>query len=761
MHPPRCVRISLLYRRANPRVSGYGYRSVLWVLNTRVSQSVRRGGKFPPNPGSGNVSNPFALMDIDGLASQSMRLWQLPESDRGGLLDAIGGVQSLERFERTGLIDDLNHGITTEKAFEITPSESPYRAGILNNLGDAILSRFERTGSIEDLDRAIETNEQAVDSTPVDHPNRAGRLNNLGIALQSRFERTGSMEDLDRAVVTYEQSANSDTAPHFIRLRAARACGGLLISQRMLKRAKPILEAAVHLLPRLSPRQLKRTDAQFNISQFADVTARAVSLCLENMDDPYKSLQLLELGRGILANLQLEVRSDISVLVADHPELAQQFQQLRVQIDSPSRTIESGTIEDQSTGVNSTSNLSTFISNLRTLFNPFDHLLAHIRSLHGFENFLQGPAEAELRSLAEGGAIVVFNVSHIRSDAFLITIDKIRSVHLPLLTSELVNRLVTLFFEAIYEDDPNRYRHATRKMDHVLQSLWDCGVKTILDDLGFSQPPPPGRMWPRIWWVGNGLLSVLPIHAAGYHDSDPPQTVLDRVVSSYASTVKSLAYATERASKAGQLEVSTNAILFGMRTTPDEEDLPFVEKEINQIKDLLEKASVSTAIEMHPTKLDALSKLPKYAIAHFACHGYSASDPSESSLLLHDWKTAPLTVSDLVSLNIESAQFAYLSACHTSAMRDLRLLDESINLSSAIQLCGYPRVVGSLWHVKDVNSANIARDVYEWILDGDCGFDSRRSAEGLHKAVRQLRERTRIVRKHDPLAWAPFIHVGL
>ena len=35
----------------------------------------------------------------------------------------------------------------------------------------------------------------------------------------------------------------------------------------------------------------------------------------------YKALQLLELGRGILANLQLEVRSDISVLAVDHPDI--------------------------------------------------------------------------------------------------------------------------------------------------------------------------------------------------------------------------------------------------------------------------------------------------------------------------------------------------------------------------------------------------------------------------------------------------------
>lgn len=175
--------------------------------------------------------------------------------------------------------------------------------------------------------------------------------------------------------------------------------------------------------------------------------------------------------------------------------------------------------------------------------------------------------------------------------------------------------------------------------------------------------------------------------------------MLDRVVSSYAFTVKSLAYARDRAAKVEKLGSNTNAILFGMPTTPDEKPLPFVEKEIEDIKNVLEKASISTFVRMNPVRADALSKLTTHAIAHLACHGCSENDPSESSLLLQDWKITRLTVLDLVPLDIETAKFAYLSACHTSAMRNFRLLDESINLASAIQLCGYPAVVGSLWQV--------------------------------------------------------------
>jgi CHAT domain-containing protein len=292
----------------------------------------------------------------------------------------------------------------------------------------------------------------------------------------------------------------------------------------------------------------------------------------------------------------------------------------------------------------------------------------------------------------------------------------------------------------------------------TLEWLWDVAVEPVLDELGFTKMPTVSEVWPRVWWVGSGLLNILPIHASGYHDSTPSKTALDRVISSYTPTIKSLSYARERAARADQVILKEKAILVSMPTTPGQENLPFAEMEVDDIGNLFSKAFINTRVRQNPTRAEVLSELPEYTIIHFACHGYTADDPSQSSFLLED---APLTVSDLTSLNIESAKLAYLSACHTSATRNFRLLDESISLSSAIQLSGYPSVVGSLWQVNDTHSAELARDVYAWILKGKGGLDVRRSAEGLHKAVRGLRDRTRFMRKHDPLVWAPFIHVGI
>src|SRR5947207_2671353 len=165
---------------------------------------------------------------------------------------------------------------------------------------------------MEDINRAILICDKAVLSMPNDHPELAMCLDNLGKALQSRFERTGSMDDLDRAIAVMELAFAMTTAGPSLRLYIAGSCSDLLVRQSDCKRAKSILNAAVHILSTISPRALKQSDQQHNISRFANITPRAVSVSLADSEDPFDTLQMLELGRGIIANLQLEVRSDIS-----------------------------------------------------------------------------------------------------------------------------------------------------------------------------------------------------------------------------------------------------------------------------------------------------------------------------------------------------------------------------------------------------------------------------------------------------------------
>lgn len=80
-------------------------------------------------------------------------------------------------------------------------------------------------------------------------------------------------------------------------------------------------------------------------------------------------------------------------------------------------------------------------------------------------------------------------------------------------------------------------------------------------------------------------------------------------------------------------------------------------------------------------------------------------------------------------------------------------------------MAGYPSVIGTFWQISDKHSANIELAV-RTMAKGVDTLDVGCAAEGLHHAVRTLKEETRVVQgfsrkgQDDPLIWASYIHVG-
>lgn len=91
--------------------------------------------------------------------------------------------------------------------------------------------------------------------------------------------------------------------------------------------------------------------------------------------------------------------------------------------------------------------------------------------------------------------------------------------------------------------------------------------RPCLDALGFKNPISDDN-WPRVWWVPTGLLSQLPLHAAGRYAKGPNETVLDGGMSSYASTVKALIYGCRSHTRRPAEPIPDHALLVAMRETP-------------------------------------------------------------------------------------------------------------------------------------------------------------------------------------------------
>lgn len=639
------------------------------------------------------------------------------------------GVWLGKRYEDKKAIGDIDRSIeVTKAALELIPLQHLERASHFSNLGIWFYMRFKVHEEMQDLDQAIEAAERAVKITSIDQSRRGEWLNNLGNCLYERWKKTEVMGDLQRAISSFKDGWECHDAPPSIRISSGRQAGNLLASQLDYQASSALLRQCVELLPAVSPRSIRHTDKQEMLSRFDDMASDAAAAALNAGSDAYHALETPELGRGIIAGLLLDTRTDISTLEKQHVELAEEFSSLRDELDSPT---------DQA--LSSFSGESRLFQESRTkrrreAEDRFHEVTKEIRAQPGFENFLLPPTRAELEAAADLGPIVVVNMSSYRCDAFLIQRDSSEVLKLPALTQDMIHKWA--------EDLQSSRLKTSVHMWTMLERLWEVLGRPVLDTLGLCIPISNDE-WPRVWWIPTGLLSQLPLHAAGRHTQGSTETVLDRVMSSYALSIKSLIHGRRQAPYSPSRPPSHRALLVAVSETPDlagNRSLPFAKDEVEMLNDLCPSLQLKP-IKLKPRREDVLRNLTACKLFHFAGHGHSdPKEPSQSHILLEDWKTDPLTVGDIRDLRLqENPPFlAFLSACLTGANEAGRLRDEGIHLVSAFQLAGFRHVVGTLWEVSDKYCVDVARVLYETMRDK--GMTDLAVCEGLHRAIRALRD---------------------
>lgn len=254
-----------------------------------------------------------------------------------------------------------------------------------------------------------------------------------------------------------------------------------------------------------------------------------------------------------------------------------------------------------------------------------------------------------------------------------------------------------------------------RVVPDVLAWLWETVAEPVLTALGHTKTPSQTEPWPRVWWVATGLLSSLPLHAAGLPAGE---STLDRAISSYAPTICALIHARRR-------PVSTRRHLtVAMRHTPGYTDLPGT---VTEVAALHARYPDVPPLSGHEATTDRVLAALRYTTwAHFACHAAAdTTTPSRSGLLLHD---RPLTVPDIARLGLQDAELAYLSAC-SAARTGWRSPDEAIHLASAFQLAGYRHVIATLWPLDDTIAAHAAHRFYQLLPNTP---DADTAAAALH-----------------------------
>ncbi|KAF5694509.1 hypothetical protein FDENT_1121 [Fusarium denticulatum] len=653
------------------------------------------------------------------------------------------------------LWEDLEESIRLErKAIAITVGNRPTWS-FKNNLQAMLVIKYSMTKDQAILAECIQLQREALDEVPKGHQYRAEMLTSLGYRLRDSVNESSNLTKASECFLEALQNAN---APTICRVRAGSA---LLQCCPDKQKAYQAAQVITGLLPQLITRSHETSDKQHAAGSRAGMTCSAAAAALQADRPVFEALQVLELGRGVLAKYSEEMLLGPLQLGQLSAEKAEAYLNLRDGLKGSNAPVLSdmgSSFQNHVSGLNKRYDLAT----------ELEELIAEIRKLPGSEDLWTAPTEAEMFEAAERGPIVVINVSRVRCDALLVEKHQMRSLALPNITNDLYQ------FARVGDFGSSK----------VLEWMWDNITQPLLDALGYSRLPEEGP-WPHVWWIPTALLTLFPLHAAGYHQKESSETVLDRVVSSYSSSIRAISRGRqEDLLSSFSSKAIPRALLVGMQHTPESGSLPYANKEIDIVQKLCESAGLET-VQPRPCKEEVSKCLLDCAVFHFAGHGYTdENDPSNSHLRLEDWQEDPFRVADLQRVNLrEHAPFlAYLSACGTGQMKRYNLVDESIHLISAYQLAGFRHVIGTLWKVSDQCCVDIARTTYETMKDLGLSDDS--VSWGLHRASRELRDKWVKTQKQqnkkgckdvngrdivsveeepqvgEQLQWAPYVHFG-
>ncbi|KAF5724523.1 hypothetical protein FMUND_697 [Fusarium mundagurra] len=698
-------------------------------------------------------------------------------------LDAVADGLN-RKYDKMGLLTDLEEAIRmAEMALEMLPSHHSKRPQILSTLSDLFSNRYLRKEMRQDLNRAIELSREAADAKSDHHSYKAIYLDRLAMQLnlRSSISRTDPhlWKDLEESIMTQVildectrlQREALDEVPEGHQYRAEMLTS---LGYRLRDGAKNDLEKAsecflealqntkaptisrkayqaaqviMSLLPQLITRSHETSDKQHAAGSRAGMTCSAAAAALQADRPVFDALQILELGRGVVAKYGKDMLLGPLQLGQLSAKQADAYTHLRDGLRSSNIPVLSSmgtSFQKHVSGLNKRYDLAR----------ELEELIVEIRKVPGFEDLWTAPTEAEMFDAAKNGPIVVINVSRARCDALLIENQLMRSLALPNITNDLYQFA----------------RAGDFGSSMVLEWTWDNITQPVLNALGYSKSSEEGA-WPRVWWIPTALLTLFPLHAAGYHRTESSETVLDRVVSSYSSSIRAIIRGRQKGSSSSfssKARIVTN-----------------VNKEIDIVQKLCELAGLGT-VQPRPCKEPVSKCLLDCTVFHFAGHGYTdEDDPSNSHLRLEDWKEDPFRVADLQRMNLrEHAPFlAYLSACGTGQMKRYNLVDESIHLISAYQLAGFRHVIGTLWKVSDQCCVDIARTTYETLRDS--GLSDEGVSWGLHRASRELRDKWVKEQKQEnrkgckdedgrdimsveeepevgeQLRWAPYVHFGV
>ncbi|KAH9170797.1 CHAT domain-containing protein [Lactarius sanguifluus] len=464
-----------------------------------------------------------------------------------------------------------------------------------------------------------------------------------------------------------------------------------------------------------------------------------------------EAVEALERGRGLLWSEMRHLRAQVDKLLEVDPDLGRKFAAVNRDLEELTKSVppshKLSIDDDAADDLRAVDPFGRLLLKQRRLLKERDKLVSQIQALPGFDSFLTSPSFDTLRSAASSGPIIIINHSQWRSDILILL--HYTSPSLISTPHDFYDRAIALKDELL--DSRNKYgldsSHYDETLASVLAGLYELVGKPVINRLRQLNIPEQSR----IWWCPTSVFCSLPLHAMGPIPSDGGvvRYFLDLYICSYIPTLSALIQSRNRDS--GSRSSGRPSILLVAQPDPS---LPTVGGEIQVVQAL--DTEVTSLISKAATPTAVIDGFYRNQFVHFACHGtLAAGKPFEAGFELYG--DMRLTLLEIVRSDLPTAEFAFLSACHTAEVTEGSVMDEGLHLAAAVQYCGFRSVVGTMWAMVDADGRDLAEHFYKALFSNSGRVPYyERSAKALRVAVKKLRRKKRITLER----WVNFVHYG-
>ncbi|MEM9216636.1 MAG: CHAT domain-containing protein [Cyanobacteria bacterium P01_F01_bin.150] len=287
----------------------------------------------------------------------------------------------------------------------------------------------------------------------------------------------------------------------------------------------------------------------------------------------------------------------------------------------------------------------------------------------------------------------------------------------------------------------------------------------LIDPIADLLPTDPDA---KVAFIPQGSLFHVPFPAL---QDDDGTYLIEKHTILTAPSIQVLGLAHDTAQERGTQSLTTNPLIVGNPTMPEvtlSTPSGFVTNHLSPLPGAEEEAIAiatalnTTALTHHQaTEATVKQQLPTASLIHLATHGlldYGESPldipgaialaPSQNGDVLSSTNTEDglLTSGEIIDMDLQ-AELAILSACDTGLGTITG--DGVVGLSRALITAGVPSVVVSLWSVPDAPTAELMKEFYAQLEQGQS------KAQALRQAML-----TTMQSHPDPRNWAAFTLIG-